>query len=223
MLVLPFAAAGGFPCGMLRQWRFRGLMTATIRLAIPDDAAGVQAIYAPVVRDTAISFELEPPTIEDMQQRIIAVTKTMPWLICQHQEEILGYAYASPHRVRAAYQWSVDVSVYIQAHARRSGIGRGLYRSLFALLALQGFYQAYAGITLPNPASVGLHESLGFQPVGVYRAVGYKLGAWHDVGWWQLGLQERVVPPKPLVDLGSVRDSTAWSAALAAGLPLLRI
>jgi L-amino acid N-acyltransferase YncA len=124
--------------------------------------------------------------------------------------------------VRAAYQWSVDVSVYIHAQVRRSGVGRGLYRSLFALLVLQGFYQAYAGITLPNPASVGLHESLGFQPVGVYRAVGYKLGAWHDVGWWQLTLQARVPAPEPPLKTSVVCESAAWRTALATGLPSLR-
>jgi L-amino acid N-acyltransferase YncA len=197
-------------------------MTAIIRLATPHDATGVQAIYAPVVRETAISFELEPPTVEDMQQRIAKTLERMPWLVCEHRGEILGYAYASPHRVRAAYQWSVDVSVYIQAQARRSGVGRGLYRSLFALLVLQGYYHAYAGITLPNPASVGLHESLGFQIVGVYPAVGYKLGIWHDVGWWQLTLQEHVTSPEPPVDLSTVREWAAWHAALATGLPYLR-
>ena len=194
-----------------------------IRLATPHDAVGVQAIYAPVVRDTAISFEWEPPSVADMQKRIVEVVERMPWLVCEHRGEILGYTYASPHRVRTAYQWSVDVSVYIQAQARRSGVGRGLYQSLFALLALQGFYHAYAGITLPNPASVGLHEALGFAPVGVYRAVGYKLGAWHDVGWWQLTLQARVIPPEPPVEFSTVRESAAWDVALATGLPCLRL
>jgi L-amino acid N-acyltransferase YncA len=196
-------------------------MTATIRLAAPDDAAGVQAIYAPVVRDTAVSFEAEPPTVEKMRQRIVHTLERLPWVVCEHRGELLGYAYASPHRARAAYQWSVDVSVYVHAQARRSGVGRGVYRSLFPLLALQGFYNAYAGITLPNPASVGLHESLGFQPVGVYRAVGYKLGAWHDVGWWQLPLRERTRSPDPPADLPMVRDTPAWSTALAAGVSFL--
>ena len=113
--------------------------------------------------------------------------------------------------------------MYVHTSARRLGVGHGLYRSLFALLPLQGFYQAYAGITLPNPASVGLHESLGFHPVGVYRALGYKLGTWHDVGWWQLTLQEPVSPPGPTLDLSTVRNPTAWDAALATGLPLLRL
>jgi L-amino acid N-acyltransferase YncA len=161
--------AGGFPCALRRQWRAKGLMTATIRLATPHNAPGVQAIYTPVVRETAISFEWELPTVDDMGKRIGEVVERMPWLVCEHRGEVLGYAYASPHRVRAAYQWSVDVSVYVHARARRSGVGRGLYRSLLALLVLQGFYHAYAGITLPNPASVGLHGSLGFEPVGAAR------------------------------------------------------
>jgi L-amino acid N-acyltransferase YncA len=197
-------------------------MTAMIRLATLDDASGVQAIYAPIVRETVISFELEPPTVAEMEQRIVKTLEHLPWLVCERRGNILGYVYASQHRTRAAYQWSVDVSVYVHPNARRLGVGQALYRSLFALLALQGFYNAYAGITLPNPASVGLHESLEFQPVGVYRAVGYKLGAWHDVGWWQLTLHERAMPPELPTDLGTVRASPAWSAVLATGVPFLR-
>jgi phosphinothricin acetyltransferase len=194
-----------------------------IRLATPEDAPGVQAIYAPVVRDTAISFELEPPSVEDMRKRIGDVLERLPWLVCEHRGEICGYAYASPHRARAAYQWSVDVSVYIHARARRSGVGRGLYRSLFALLTLQGMYHAYAGITLPNPASVGLHESLGFTPVGIYQAVGYKRGTWHDVGWWQLALRPLDTPPGPPLGLSTVRGTAAWHTAMATGMPDLRL
>jgi L-amino acid N-acyltransferase YncA len=198
-------------------------MPPTIRLATAHDAAGVQAIYAPIVRDTAISFELEPPRVEDVRQRIEATLSRLPWLVCEHCGEILGYVYASQHRTRPAYQWAVDVSVYVQAHTRRSGVGRALYRSLFALLALQGFVNAFAGITLPNPGSVGLHEALGFQPVGIYRGVGYKLGAWHDVGWWQLALRERTTLPAPPADLHTIQASPAWDDALAAGLPTLRL
>jgi L-amino acid N-acyltransferase YncA len=197
-------------------------MTTMIRLATPEDAPGVQAIYAPVVRETAISFELEPPTIEEIRKRIVKTLERLPWLVCEQNRDILGYVYASEHRSRPAYQWSVDVSVYVHENARRSGVGQALYRSLFSLLTLQGFYHAHAGITLPNPASVGLHESLGFQPVGVYNAVGYKLGAWHDVGWWQLMLRECVIPPEPPIDPSTVRKSPEWNAALTTGLPLLR-
>jgi len=173
-------------------------VSATIRVARPEDAEVILTIYAPIVRETAISFEVEPPPRGEMHERIATTLRQLPWLVCERRGEVLGYVYASPHRARTAYQWSVDVSVYIHVQARRTGMGRALYHAFFELLILQGFYQCYAGITLPNPASVGLHEALGFQPVGVYQAVGYKLGAWHDVGWWQRALQPRpslLTPP----------------------------
>jgi phosphinothricin acetyltransferase len=199
-------------------------MHTTIRPATPDDADAILAIYTPIVRDTAISFEVEPPTPAEMQARIAQTLRRLPWLVCDRQKEVLGYVYASPHRARAAYQWSVDVTVYIHAQARRTGTGRALYTALFALLTLQGFTQCYAGITLPNPGSVGLHESMGFQPVGIYRNVGYKLGAWHDVGWWQRGLQPCPPLPAPPTTFEVLRHtSTTWEAALDAGLTLLRV
>jgi phosphinothricin acetyltransferase len=191
---------------------------AEIRLATGRDAGQIAEIYAPIVRDTIISFEVEPPTANEMRRRIENTLVRLPWLVCERQDRVAGYAYAGEHSPRAAYRWSVDVSAYVHESERRTGVGRALYRSLFAVLALQGFYNAYAGITLPNPASVGLHEALGFQPVGVYRGVGYKLGAWHDVGWWQLSLQERVASPRPPADLPTVRASERWDAALASGL-----
>ena len=198
-------------------------MPPVIRLATDNDAEQIQAIYSPVVSDTAISFELEPPRVPEMRQRIMKTLTRLPWLVCEQDGEIRGYAYASLHRTRAAYQWSIDVSVYVHEIARRTGVGRAVYGSLCKLLAMQGFYNAYAGITLPNPASVGFHESMGFQPVGVYRAVGYKLGKWHDVGWWQLVLREHLLPPEPTVALGDVRGSAAWDLALASGAPLVRL
>jgi phosphinothricin acetyltransferase len=199
-------------------------MSATIRLATPEDAEAILAIYAPVVRDTAISFEVEPPTLLAMQERIAQTLRHLPWLVCDRQGEVLGYVYASAHRARAAYQWSVDVTVYIHQEVRRTGIGRALYTALFALLARQGFAQCFAGITLPNPASIGLHESLGFQPIGVYREVGYKLGAWHDVGWWQRGIQSCQRLPAPPTAFAVLRQtSTAPDTALAAGSALLRV
>lgn len=199
-------------------------MNATIRPAAPQDAAGILAIYAPIVRDTAISFEVEPPTVPEMQQRMAQMLLKFPWLVCERQGDILGYVYATQHRARAAYQWSVDVSVYIHAEMHRSGIGRGLYTALFSLLQRQGFYNLYAGITLPNDGSVGLHEALGFQPVGVYRSVGFKFGAWHDVGWWHLPLRSGSQTPDLPAAFDTVRqDQTALDAARAAGLPYLRV
>jgi L-amino acid N-acyltransferase YncA len=198
-------------------------MAAGIRLATAGDAEAVQAIYAPIVLDTVISFEVEPPSVSEMRQRILETLEHWPWLVCEHDGEVIGYAYAGKYRVRLAYQWSVDVSVYIHERARRRGVGRALYKALFSLLRLQGFYNAQAGITLPNAGSIGLHEALGFQPIGVYRKIGYKLGAWHDVGWWQLVLQPHVVAPVPLRDVSALQGSAAWEAAMARGTSSLRL
>jgi phosphinothricin acetyltransferase len=192
-----------------------------IRLANPDDAEQILEIYSPFCSDTPVSFELQPPTGDEMRQRIVTTLEYFPWLVAEQEAEVLGYVYASRHRERAAYQWSVDVTAYIREGRRRGGLGRALYTPLFRILALQGFYNAYAGITLPNPASVGLHESLGFQPVGVYRGVGYKCGAWHDVGWWQLALRPRASDPGPPIPFRLLRDDREWESALA-GSPLLR-
>jgi L-amino acid N-acyltransferase YncA len=193
-----------------------------IRLASERDAEQIAAIYAPNVTDAIISFELEPPTADEMRRRIELTLRRYPWLVCERQGRVLGYTYAGAHGSRAAYQWSVDVSIYVHEDVRRTGVGRALYGSLFAALELQGFYNAYAGATLPNPASVGLHEAVGFRLVGVYRGVGYKLGAWHDVVWWHLLLRERVADPNPPVNLPSVLGSEEWDVALTKGLPLLR-
>ena len=195
---------------------------SSIRLATERDAGAVADIYAPNVTGTVISFEAEPPDADEMRRRVEATLERYPWLVCERQGRVLGYAYAGAHGSRAAYRWSVDVSVYVRGEAHRTGVGRALYASLFAALDLQGFYNAYAGATLPNPASVGLHEAMGFRPVGVYRGTGYKMGAWHDVGWWHLPLRERVPGPEPPADLPSVLGSEGWDAALATGLPLLR-
>jgi L-amino acid N-acyltransferase YncA len=196
--------------------------SAVIRLATERDAQQIAAIYAPNVTDTVISFETEAPSADEMRRRIGATLKRYPWLVCERHGWVLGYAYAAAHGSRAAYQWSVDVSVYVREGSHRKGVGRALYTSLFAALELQGFYNAYAGATLPNPASVGLHEAMGFRRVGVYRGVGYKMGAWHDVVWWHLPLRERVANPVPPADLPSALGSEEWEAALRRGLPLLR-
>lgn len=167
----------------------------TIRPASEDDAAVCAAIYAPYVRDTPISFELEPPDTAELRRRLAATLPTLPWLLAEQAGSVLGYAYAGVHRERAAYRFAVDSSVYLARGAHGRGIGTQLYRALFALLEQQGFVAVHAGITLPNLASVALHEKLGFALVGIYRGVGYKFGAWHDVGWWQKPLAERTLTP----------------------------
>ena len=152
------------------------------------DAAACAAIYEPFVRETAISFEEDPPSEAEMARRIRDTLVRYPWLVAELDGALAGYAYASAHRERAAYRWAVDVTVYVDPAHQRRGIGRALYETLFERLAAQGFRMACAGITLPNPASVALHERVGFEPVGVYRRIGWKFGHWPDVAWYQRSL-----------------------------------
>ena len=161
-----------------------------VRDASPDDAAAVAAIYRPIVERTTISFELEAPGEMEMRSSIVKITRRYPWLVAiDDGNRITGYAYASPHRKRAAYASSVDVSIYVGETARRNGAGRELYTELFTRLAHAGtFHRAFAGIALPNDASVAFHQRFGFEPVGIYREAGYKLGRWIDVSWWQRGV-----------------------------------
>jgi len=181
------------------------------------DAGPIQAIYAPIVAETAISFELEPPDVEAIERRIRETLPSLPWLVADGSDGVAGYAYATPHRVRAAYRWSVDVSVYVGAAERGRGIGRALYRSLFAVLRLLGYVNVYAVITLPNPASVRLHEALGFEPIGVFRGVGYKLERWHDTGHWELLLAPRPECPETPRPLAALVGTAELEEALAAG------
>lgn len=157
-----------------------------IRHADPGrDGAPCAQIYAPFVRDSAVSFEEKAPSAEELARRIEQVSLTHPWLVAEADGRVAGFAYGTRHRERAAYRWAADVTVYVSAEHRRRGVGRALYEELLRLLARQGFHVACAGITLPNEPSVALHEKCGFSLVGVYRRIGWKLGAWHDVGWWQ--------------------------------------
>lgn len=198
-------------------------MPSIIRFATESDASQVLEIYAPFCCDSPVSFELQPPTLEEMQQRMEKVLQKLPWLVCDRGGEILGYVYAAPHRDRAAYQWSVESTVYIREAVRRSGIGRALYTSLCKVLVLQGYYNLYAGVTLPNPGSVRLHEAMGFQPIGTYRGVGYKDGAWHDVAWFGRSLQPRVLNPQPPININALRDTLELESALRAGISLLNL
>jgi L-amino acid N-acyltransferase YncA len=160
-----------------------------IRDADPQrDAAACAAIYAPYVESGPISFEEEAPDAAEMADRIERTQATHPWLVAEHGGEVVAFAYSYPHRERAAYRWAVDVSVYVGSGQWGRGHGRALYEALFGLLRRQGIRTACAGITLPNEASVGLHEALGFERVATFRQIGWKAGAWRDVGWWQLRL-----------------------------------
>jgi phosphinothricin acetyltransferase len=166
-----------------------------IRSADPaGDAAACAAIYAPFVQNTAISFEDEAPDAAQMLERM---ANRYPWLVAEDGGQVVGFAYASRHRDRSAYRWAVDVAIYVDPQRQRRGLARALYEELFGLLSEQGFRVACAGITLPNDASVALHTKLGFQLVGVYRRIGWKLGAWHDVAWYQRPLMAaKTGPPR---------------------------
>jgi L-amino acid N-acyltransferase YncA len=169
-----------------------------IRDAVAADAESCAAIYAPYVRETAISFESEPPTAEEMARRIAEAQRAHAWLVLEDDGDVVGYAYGGAFMSRAAYQWATAVSVYLATGRRRTGGGRALYEALFDRLAARGHRTALAGIALPNEASTGLHRALGFEPAGLYRRVGWKHGRWHDVAWYQRALVDDASPPEPL-------------------------
>jgi phosphinothricin acetyltransferase len=197
-------------------------MGVQIRLANVHDGDEIAGIYRPFVDSTIISFETVPPDASQMSHRIASTLVGYPWLVCDWDGRVAGYAYATKHRERTAYQWSVDTSAYVRPEYWRRGVGVGLYRSLFAILSAQGFVNAYAGIALPNPASVGLHEAVGFRPIGVYRSVGYKLGAWHDVGWWERRLQNHGASPSKPIDLITVQRRADWTSLVTFGQQMIR-
>jgi phosphinothricin acetyltransferase len=176
-----------------------------IRHAEPEkDAEACAAIYAPFVTDSAVSFEDVPPDADEFARRIAATSERYPWLVGEEAGAVAGYAYATRWRDRAAYRWTTEVAVYVGEAYRRRGLARQLYGSLFALLARQGLRMVCAGVTLPNDPSVALHEACGFQPVGIFRRVGFKHGRWWDVGWWQLQLpvvEDAPAEPGPPVRL----------------------
>ena len=167
----------------------------TVRDATPDDGAACAAIYAPYVTDTAITFEYEAPAADEMAARIASAQRDHAWLVLEDDGRVVGYAYGGRYKERAAYRWACEVSVYVEPGRRRSGAGRALYEALFARLRDRGYRTAVAGMTLPNPASEGLHRALGFQPVGVHRQIGWKHGRWHDVAWTQKALAPEGDPP----------------------------
>jgi len=180
-----------------------------IRFAQPQDATAIAEIYVPFVDGSAVSFEMVPPTGEEMAGRIEKLWPSHPWIVAEDEGQVIGYAYGSPYRERKAYQWAVEVTAYLAPEARGKGLGKRLYEKLTQLLKAQGFTKAYGVVTLPNPASAALHEAVGFRPFAVYRDVGFKNGSWHDVGWWECDLAAVASDPKaplPLTSLGYERD-----------------
>lgn len=184
-------------------------MPIALRFATPADGPAIAGIYAPHVADEATSFELVPPDGAEMARRVTELLLRYPYLIAEDDQQVVGYCYGSPHRQRPGYRWSVEVSVYVDPARHRGRVGRALYTALFEILTHQGFVNAFAGITLPNPASVAFHEAMGFKTVGIFREVGYKLGAWHDVAWYARRLASPSADPAEPIPLPELQPTGA--------------
>lgn len=194
-----------------------------IRLANESDSSSILQIYAPFITDTAISFECKLPTVIEFTERMAKVQKMYPWLICEINGNIVGYAYASRFREREAYEWSVDFSVYINSKYQRKNIGRALYSALFEILKLQGFYNAFAGVTIPNIKSESLHEAFGFKAIGVYKNVGYKFGRWHDVKWFELEIQKHIQEPEKPKAIHEICNTSEFKSIIEKSEQIVRI
>lgn len=186
-----------------------------VRLATPDDGAACAAIYAPYVTETSISFELVPPDGGEMAARIARTIERTPWVVVEVDGTVRAYAYGGRHRDRAAYDWTVETTVYVDQAFTRLGLGRAAMDAVLAILTLQGAHLIVAGVTAPNPGSVGLHLALGFRRVGEFEAIGWKFGGWHGVEWFQLELGPREGEPTPLVPLPALAGTPELEAALA--------
>ena len=197
-------------------------MNAIIRLAATADAANIRHIYGPIVRGSHISFEQTVPTVDEIAARIVSTLAQYPWLVCELDGRLAGYACASAFRSRAAYQWTAETTVYVNPDFQRRGVSRALYSSLLALLREQGYCQAIGVIALPNEGSIRAHEALGFRKIGVFENIGYKAGAWRATGWWQLALRPPPSNPQPPRPLPSLRKASNFAALLQTGLRCLK-
>ena len=196
-------------------------MSAVIRLASPSDAAAVHEIYSPIVRDTHISFEQTVPDVGQLAERIGRTLAQYPWLVCEIDGQLAGYAYGSVFRARAAYQWTVETTVYIHAGFQRRGVSRALYSSLLEILREQGYCNAVGVIALPNEGSIRTHEAMGFRRIGIFSNIGHKADAWCDTGWWQLELRPPPVSPMPPRSIGCLATEGQFEDLLLTGLPFL--
>ncbi len=185
-----------------------------IRLIELSDAPSTLEIYKPYVLNTIISFEYEVPGLDEWVKRIEEFTQDFPWLVASHNDKIIGYAYASKHRHRTAYQWSCESAIYLATEAHGNGVGRMLYETLFGLLQLQGYYNMYAGISLPNEKSVEFHKALQFEEIGVFKKIGFKHGNWHDTVWFQRALNAHNSNPVLPKKLSEVRQTSDFQAIL---------
>lgn len=189
-------------------------MRTALRPAETDDAPAIRSVYAPYVENTPISFEVDPPSVAELAERVESTLREYPWLVCEVGDEVIGYAAAGSLRSTPPYEWTVELTVYVDESARRSGVGTALYSALLSVLERQGYYNAYAAVTLPNPASAALHERMGFEPVGTFPALGFKGGEWHDVRWWYRRLADPPSDPDPPTPFPDVRDDPGVERAL---------
>jgi len=197
-------------------------MTAKIRLAVATDAEQIQTIYAPIVRDTFISFEQVIPEATEIERRIRTTLAQYPYLVCDIDGRIAGYCYASAFRPREAYQWTTETTVYVHPEFHRRGIASALYTALLEVLRGQGYLNAVGVIALPNEASVSLHENFGFEPIGVFKNMGYKRNGWRDTGWWQLELNPMPPEPKTPIPIGEYSQTSNFELHLEQGQSLTR-
>lgn len=200
-------------------------MVATIRMATVADAREVLAIYAPIVRGTAISYETEVPSETEIGGRIASTLEAYPWLCCEIDGRFAGYAYASRFRARAAYQWTAETTVYVADWARKRGVARGLYTSLLECCRVIGHRTAVGVIGLPNEPSVRFHRAMGFVEVGVIHRCGYKFNQWQDAGWYERAIGDHEMSPSvpPVLRTPAACATTAeWHAALRSGLSSIR-
>ena len=191
----------------------------TLRIAKKEDTNSILEIYRPYIESSPVSFETSVPAVSDFWKRIKHILEENPFLVCEIDAQIAGYAYAGTHRKRASYRWTKEVSVYVHPDFRRRGIAKGLYKALIQVLKIQGVHSILAGITLPNAQSIQFHQALGFQKIGTYTDVGYKFGQWHSVSWWELINQNRkTIPVSNLKYWSEVYGTDAWEHAIQEGI-----
>ena len=185
-----------------------------IRLVKPADYAAILNIYSPYVTSTAVTFEYDVPSLSDFSERIKNICSHYPCLVCEANGEIIGYCYSGIHRVKTAYQWSTECTIYIAQAYHRKGIAKELYKTLFAILKLQGFVNVYAGVSVPNEQSEKFHIKSGFTEIGLFEKIGYKLGQWHNLKFFQLILNEHSANPLPPVSIGEVQKTEEFRKIL---------
>jgi len=187
-------------------------------MAVREDVVSILNLYIPYIKHSHTTFETEIPSPEEFEERILRIQQKLPWLVCIYEGDFAGYAYATDHRIRSAYQWTKELSVYVHNHYHQKGIASALYTTLVELLRIQGVTNCLAGIALPNDASVKFHERFGFKKVGIYSRIGYKHKRFHDVGWWELFIHQEGNQPSEIIPIGDIERTKEFDFAVKKGL-----